>query len=75
MSSQELPSDHDAANDATQPVSHEETLDTIAATKADIENLIKLITMRKKLCDETENETRYMKEYVASFISMGDLHK
>lgn len=47
----------------------------IASTKKDIANLIQLITMRKKECDDMENETRYLKEYVSSFITMGDLKK
>lgn len=47
----------------------------IEATKADIQNLIRLVLLRKKECDEMANETRYLKEYVASFISMGELQK
>lgn len=51
------------------------TSDNIKAAKQDIENLIKIILLRKKECDDMENETRYLKEYVASFISMGELQK
>lgn len=53
----------------------EGTLENIQAVKQDIESLIKLIMFRKKECDDMENETRYLKEYVASFISMGELKK
>ena len=51
------------------------TSDNIKAARQDIDNLIKIILLRKKECDDMENETRYMKEYVASFISMGELQK
>lgn len=51
------------------------TLDNIKAARQDIDNLIKIILLRKKECDDMENETRYLKEYVASFISMGELQK
>lgn len=51
------------------------TEQNIDNTKKDIENLIKMIMLRKKECDDMDNETTYMKEYVASFISMGELNK
>jgi uncharacterized protein (UPF0335 family) len=47
----------------------------IQSTLNDIDNLIKLIALRKKDCDDMENETRYLKEYVGSFITMGDMKK
>lgn len=49
--------------------------DAIASTRTDIATLIQLITLRKKTCDELDDETQYMKEYVASFISTGDLKR
>lgn len=60
-------------NDITEPRSI--TTKEILDTKTDIANLIQLITIRKKECDDTENETRYLKEYVSSFITMGDFKK
>lgn len=49
--------------------------DTIESTKKDIANLLQLIASRQKKCDELNNETEYMKQYVASFISSGDLKR
>lgn len=52
-----------------------ETTKNIELTKKDIQNLIQIIRLRKKECDDMDNETKYLKEYVASFISMGELKK
>lgn len=36
----------------------------------DVQHLVDLVVLRKKACDDTENETRFLREYVESFISM-----
>lgn len=65
----EKPEDHLTKNKSATEIS------SIESTKADIVSLIKLISSKKKACDELSNETQYMKDYVASFISTGDLRR
>lgn len=62
-----------SSNNTTNP--ENETTKNIELTKKDIQNLIQIIKLRKKECDDMDNETKYLKEYVASFISMGELKK
>lgn len=52
-----------------------QTQQNIESARNDIQNLLKMLKLRTKECDDMENETRYLKEYVASFISMGELKK
>lgn len=61
--------------DVIEERSSNEDFDSINSLKADISCLIKLISLKKKECEELDNETQYMKEYAASFISTGDLKR
>lgn len=62
-------------NSANTSNSRNETTQNVELIKKDIRNLIQIIRLRKKECDDMDNETKYLKEYVASFISMGELKK
>lgn len=46
-----------------------------AQLKKEIGTLIHLISNRQQTCNATAEETRYMREYVESFISMTDMNK
>ena len=59
----------------SNPQQNSDISTTAAQLKSDIQTLLHLINSRKKACDATAEETRYMREYVESFISMTDMSK